>query len=103
MDLFEKCRNYTLADEFRAKGIYPYFRALESRQDKEVIMEGKRRIMKCHMGERRASRHVPQGINVFYRGFKIFVDVNKTLFCFLYADIFQSKIVRRRRTTYGYQ
>ena len=45
MDLFEKCRNYTLADEFRAKGIYPYFRALESRQDKEVIMEGKRRIM----------------------------------------------------------
>lgn len=26
-------------------GIYPYFRALESRQDKEVIMEGKRRIM----------------------------------------------------------
>ena len=45
MDIFEKCRNYTLADEFRAKGIYPYFRALESRQDKEVIMEGKRRIM----------------------------------------------------------
>ncbi|MBE6938773.1 MAG: pyridoxal phosphate-dependent aminotransferase family protein [Ruminococcaceae bacterium] len=45
MDLFEKCRNYTLADEFREKGIYPYFRALESRQDKEVIMEGKRRIM----------------------------------------------------------
>ncbi len=45
MDIFEKCANYTLADEFRAKGIYPYFRALESRQDREVIMEGKRRIM----------------------------------------------------------
>ena len=26
-------------------GIYPYFHALESRQDTEVIMEGKRRIM----------------------------------------------------------
>ena len=45
MDIFEKCRNYTLADEYREMGIYPYFRALESRQDKEVIMEGKRRIM----------------------------------------------------------
>ena len=27
------------------EGIYPYFHALESRQDTEVIMEGKRRIM----------------------------------------------------------
>ena len=45
MDLFEKCRNYTVANEFRERGIYPYFHALESRQDVEVIMEGKRRIM----------------------------------------------------------
>ena len=45
MDLFEKCRNYTLANEYRDMGIYPYFHALESRQDTEVIMEGKRRIM----------------------------------------------------------
>ena len=45
MDLFEKCRKFTLADEYRAMGIYPYFRALETRQDKEVVMEGKRRIM----------------------------------------------------------
>lgn len=45
MDLFNKCRNFTIADEFREKGIYPYFHALESRQDIEVIMEGKRRIM----------------------------------------------------------
>lgn len=44
-DIFEKCRNYTTADEIRAMGIYPYFHALESRQDTEVIMEGKRRIM----------------------------------------------------------
>ena len=45
MDLFEKCRNYTLARQYRELGIYPYFHALESRQDVEVIMEGKRRIM----------------------------------------------------------
>ena len=45
MDIFEKCERYTLADEYREKGIYPYFHALETRQDAEVVMEGKRRIM----------------------------------------------------------
>lgn len=44
-DLFDKCRKYTLANDFRAQGIYPYFHALESRQAPEVTMEGKRRIM----------------------------------------------------------
>ena len=44
-DLFNKCAKYTLANEYRAKGIYPYFHALESRQAPEVMMEGKRRIM----------------------------------------------------------
>ena len=45
MDLFAKCAVYTTARECRERGIYPYFHALESRQDTEVIMEGKRRIM----------------------------------------------------------
>ena len=45
MDLFAKCYAPSLADEFREKGIYPYFRALETRQGPEVVMEGKRRIM----------------------------------------------------------
>ncbi|HIS97678.1 MAG TPA: pyridoxal phosphate-dependent aminotransferase family protein [Candidatus Scatomorpha pullistercoris] len=45
MDLFAKCEAYTTARECRERGIYPYFHALESRQDTEVIMEGKRRIM----------------------------------------------------------
>lgn len=45
MDIFEKCFNYTAADDTRKMGIYPYFHALESKQDAEVIMEGKRRIM----------------------------------------------------------
>ena len=44
-DIFEKCFNYTQVDEIKAMGVYPYFHALESRQDTEVIMEGKRRIM----------------------------------------------------------
>ena len=42
MDLFKKCYEFTRADEAKAAGIYPYFHMLESRQDVEVIMEGKR-------------------------------------------------------------
>ncbi|MGI5986085.1 MAG: pyridoxal phosphate-dependent aminotransferase family protein [Clostridiales bacterium] len=45
MDIFEKCERKSLADEAREKGVYPYFHSLQSRQDIEVIMEGKRRIM----------------------------------------------------------
>ncbi|MGI5936068.1 MAG: aminotransferase class I/II-fold pyridoxal phosphate-dependent enzyme [Oscillospiraceae bacterium] len=45
MDIFEKCYDYKQADEIRQKGVYPYFHALETRQDVEVVMEGKRRIM----------------------------------------------------------
>ncbi|MBO4847623.1 MAG: aminotransferase class I/II-fold pyridoxal phosphate-dependent enzyme [Clostridia bacterium] len=44
MDLFDKCTN-ELVETSRREGIYPYFHCLESRQDVEVIMEGKRRIM----------------------------------------------------------
>lgn len=45
MDLFDKCYKPSLANQARDLGIYPYFHALQSRQDTEVIMEGKRRIM----------------------------------------------------------
>ena len=45
MDLFKKCQDFTLVKEIQSMGIYPYFHALESRQDVEVIMEGKHRIM----------------------------------------------------------
>jgi len=44
-DIFEKCFEPQLQDLLKESGLYPYFRALESRQDTEVIMEGKRRIM----------------------------------------------------------
>ena len=43
--LFEKCENFTKAREVKEMGLYPYFHELQSRQDTEVIMEGKRRIM----------------------------------------------------------
>ena len=45
MDLFKKCHELTLVNESKKMNIYPYFHALESKQDTEVIMEGKRRIM----------------------------------------------------------
>lgn len=44
-DIFEKCYEPQMQDLLKEADIYPYFRALESRQDVEVIMEGKRRIM----------------------------------------------------------
>jgi len=45
MDLFAKCRQFTAAREAMAAGIYPYFHALDSGQDTEVTMDGKRVIM----------------------------------------------------------
>lgn len=45
MSLFTKCHNFTEAREVQAAGLYPYFYELQSKQDVEVIMEGKRRIM----------------------------------------------------------
>lgn len=45
MDIFAKCYEKSAVDSIREQDLYPYFRALESRQDTEVIMEGKRRIM----------------------------------------------------------
>jgi len=45
MDLFKKCVDFTTAEEVKAQGIYPYFHPLESKQDTEVIIEGKKTIM----------------------------------------------------------
>ncbi len=45
MDLFDKCSTYTAAKEAMAAGLYPYFRAVESAQEPEVIVEGKKMIM----------------------------------------------------------
>ena len=32
MDLFDKCTKYTRADEVKASGMYPYFRAIEANE-----------------------------------------------------------------------
>ncbi len=44
-DLFEKCRTFTTAKEVMAAGFYPYFHVVESAQDPEVIVEGRKMIM----------------------------------------------------------
>ena len=43
--LFEKCRQYTRADEVKAQGLYPYFRPISESEDTVVVIEGRRRIM----------------------------------------------------------
>jgi 8-amino-7-oxononanoate synthase len=44
-DLFEKCRKFTAAKEVMAAGFYPYFHVVETQQDPEVIVEGRKMIM----------------------------------------------------------
>jgi 8-amino-7-oxononanoate synthase len=45
VDLFEKCYSFTDAKEAIASGLYPYFHALHTAQDTEVVMDGKRIVM----------------------------------------------------------
>ncbi len=45
MDIFDKCYNYTQANEVRKKGLYPFFREIESAQDTEVYINGKKMLM----------------------------------------------------------
>lgn len=44
-DIFEKCFKFTRAKELMAVGLYPYFRMIESAQDPEVVIKGKKMIM----------------------------------------------------------
>ncbi|MDO9324660.1 MAG: pyridoxal phosphate-dependent aminotransferase family protein [Methanoregula sp.] len=44
-DFFEKCRNFTIAKKVMAAGLYPYFHVVESEQNPEVIVEGRKMIM----------------------------------------------------------
>lgn len=45
MRIKERAERFTAADEVRNLGIYPYFRPIDSDQDTEVIMKGKRVLM----------------------------------------------------------
>ena len=43
--LVQKLSKYTLPQQAKAAGIYPYFRAIESDQDTEVVISGKKVLM----------------------------------------------------------
>ena len=45
MDLFQKCFEFTRADEVKALGVYPYFRAIEENEGPVVQIEGRKIIM----------------------------------------------------------
>ncbi len=45
MDLFKKCLEFTRADDIKALGLYPYFRAIEANEGPVVQIEGKKVIM----------------------------------------------------------
>ncbi|MBA4313007.1 MAG: 8-amino-7-oxononanoate synthase [Chlorobiaceae bacterium] len=45
VDLFQKCWDFTRADEVKAAGFYPYFRAIEENEGPVVQIEGRKIIM----------------------------------------------------------
>ena len=45
MDLFEKCSHHEQLERAKQSGLYPYFHTLTSKQDTQVIMEGRDVIM----------------------------------------------------------
>ncbi|HZY09868.1 MAG TPA: pyridoxal phosphate-dependent aminotransferase family protein [Bacteroidota bacterium] len=45
VDLFQKCREFTRADEVKAAGFYPYFRAIEENEGPVVQIEGRKIVM----------------------------------------------------------
>jgi len=44
-DLFDKCYNFTRANDLKKQGWYPYFRTIQSGADSEVVIDGKKLIM----------------------------------------------------------
>jgi 8-amino-7-oxononanoate synthase len=45
MDIFEKAYNYTLADQVKEAGLYPYFLAMSGNEGTEAVYQGKRILM----------------------------------------------------------
>jgi len=43
--LFDKCDRFTKPDELKAAGLYPYLRVIETGQDTEVVVNGRRMLM----------------------------------------------------------
>ncbi len=44
-DIFDKCFRFDKAKTLISHGLYPYFRVIESAQDPEIIMNGRKMIM----------------------------------------------------------
>ncbi len=44
-DIFDKCLRFDKAKSLISQGIYPYFRMIESAQDPEILMHGRKMIM----------------------------------------------------------
>ena len=45
MDLYAKCRRFKAAQNLMAAGCYPYFHPIESPQEPEIVVRGRRMIM----------------------------------------------------------
>jgi len=45
LDLFQKCLDFTRADEVKAMGVYPYFRTIEANEGPVVQIEGRKIVM----------------------------------------------------------
>ena len=45
LKIFDKAKNYEVANRIRASGLYPYFRTISSAQDSEVVIKGRKMLM----------------------------------------------------------
>ena len=45
MDIFQRCIEFTRADEVKALGLYPYFREIQENEGPVVSIEGRKVIM----------------------------------------------------------
>jgi len=45
MNLYDKCASFTQAKILEEQGFYPYFRVINSEQDTEVVVNGKKTLM----------------------------------------------------------
>lgn len=45
IDIFDKCKHFTIVKQLMESGIYPYFKELESEQAPEITIKGKKFIM----------------------------------------------------------
>ena len=51
VDLFQKCYDFTRADEVKKSGLYPYFRPIEENEGPVVQIEGKKMRSEEHTSE----------------------------------------------------